>query len=189
MIWAYNLNRRRTFVCGALDGSYEYQVRFVRIRSARSDGPAKGRRQRRLDCLDQQPQQMLFGRVARKHAQAERRAERLEHLAVQEQVMSGNQRQSEAINGTHLEHLAVQERREARAEGDDRSRRLALVTVRRVVSILEGACHSGPLLLGLIIALPLVLRVAERTERGGIHSAIHSATEPRCDQVLQREHP
>jgi hypothetical protein len=102
MIWAYNLNRRRTFVCEALDGSYEYQVRFVRIRSARSDGPAKGGRQRRLDRLDQQPQQMLFGRVARKHAQAERRAER-------------------------LEHLAVQERREARAEGDDRSRRLAPV--------------------------------------------------------------
>ena len=23
MIWAYNLNRRCTFVCGALDGSYE----------------------------------------------------------------------------------------------------------------------------------------------------------------------
>ena len=115
----------------------------------------------------------------------------LEHLAVQEgrEAIRGNQRQSEAMNGTRLEHLAVQEGREARAEGDDRSRRLALVTVRRVVSILEGACHASPFLLGLIIALPLVLRVAERTERGGIHSAIQSATEPRCEQVLQREHP
>ena len=56
MIWAYKLNRRCTFVCEALDGSYEYQVRFVRIRSARSDGPAKGGRQRRLDSLNQQPQ-------------------------------------------------------------------------------------------------------------------------------------
>ena len=107
MIWAYNLNRRCTFVCGALDGSYEYQVRFVNIRSARSDGPAKGGRQRRLDSLHQQPQQMLFGRVARKHAQAERRAERLEHLAVQEQVMSGNQRQSEAIRGNQRQLTAL----------------------------------------------------------------------------------
>ena len=101
---------------------------------------------------------MLLGRVARKDAEAERRAER-------------------------LEHLTVQERREARAEGDDRPRSLALVTVRRVASVLEGACHARPLLLWLIVPLPLVLRVAERAERGGIHSAvhstIHSATEPR----------
>ena len=72
-------------------------MRFVKIRSARSDGPAKGGWQRRLDSFHQQPQQMLFGRVARKHAQAERRAERLEYLAIQEQVMSGKQWQSEAI--------------------------------------------------------------------------------------------
>ena len=67
------------------------------------------------------------------------------------------------------------------------------MTIRRVAPVLEGACHARPLLLWLIVPLPLVLRVAERAERGGIHSAvhstIHSATEPRREQVLQREHP